>query len=41
LLGDFNINLGTLQTEREEIIANFLDKINAINTSRKNIQRKG
>ena len=41
LLGDFNINLGTLQTEREEIIADFLDKINAIDTSRKNIQRKG
>ena len=41
LLGDFNINLGTPQTEREEIIADFLNKINVTDTSRKYIQRKG
>jgi hypothetical protein len=41
LLGDFNINLGTPRTKREEIIADFLDEINIIDTSRKYIQRKG
>jgi hypothetical protein len=41
LLGDFNINFRTPRTEREEIIADFLDKINVIETSRKYIQRKG
>ncbi len=41
MLGEFNIDLGTLQTKREEIIADFLDKINVTDTSRKYIQRKG
>ena len=41
LLGDFNIDLGTPQTEREEIIADFLNKINVTDMSRKYIHRKG
>jgi hypothetical protein len=41
LLGDLNINFRTLQTEREEIIADFLDKINVVDTLRKYIQCKG
>jgi hypothetical protein len=41
LLGDFNIDLGTPRTEREEIIADFLGKINVTDMSRKYIQRKG
>ena len=41
LLGDLNIDLGTPRTKREEIIADFLDKINVTNTTRKYIQRKG
>jgi hypothetical protein len=41
LLGDFNINFQNPQTEQEEIIADFLDKINVVDTSRKFIQRKG
>jgi hypothetical protein len=41
LLGDLNINFQTPRTEREEIIADFLDKINVVDTSRRFIQRKG
>ena len=41
MLGDFNIDLGTSRTEREEIIADFLDEINVTDTLRKYIQRKG
>ena len=41
LLGDLNINSRTPQTEWEEIIADFHDKINDVDTSRKYIQRKG
>ena len=37
----FNIDFQTPRTEREEIISDFLDKINVVNTSRKYIQRKG
>ena len=39
LLGDLNIDLGTPRTKREEIIADFPNKINVIDTSRKYIQR--
>jgi hypothetical protein len=41
LLGDLNIDFRAPRTEREEIIVDFLDKINVIDTSRKYIQRKG
>ena len=41
LLGDFNIDFRTPQTEREEIIADFLDEISVADTLRKYIQRKG
>jgi hypothetical protein len=41
LLGDFNIDFRTSRTEREEIIADFLNKINVFNMSCKYIQRKG
>jgi hypothetical protein len=40
LLGDLNIDFRSPQTEREEIITDFLDKINVVDTSRKYIQRK-
>ncbi len=41
LLGDLIIDFRAPQTEREEIIADFLDEINVVDTSRKYIQRKG
>jgi hypothetical protein len=41
LLGDFNINFRNPRMEREKIIADFLDKINIVDMSRKFIQRKG
>ncbi len=41
LLGDLNINLRDPRSEREEIIANFLDDVNAVNVSRKFRQRMG
>jgi hypothetical protein len=41
LLGHLNIDFRTPRTEREEIIADFLDEINVVDTSRKFIQRKG
>ncbi len=40
-LGDLNIDFQTPRTEREEIIADFLDKINVVDTSCRFIQRKG
>ena len=41
LLGDLNIDFRAPQNEREEIIADFLDKINVIDKSHKYIQCKG
>jgi hypothetical protein len=41
LLGDLNINLRDLRSEREEIIADFLDDVNAVNVSRKFWQQMG
>jgi len=41
LLGNFNIDFRKPRTEREEIIADFLEKINIVDTSRSFIQRKG
>jgi len=41
LLGDFNIDFRNPQTEQEEIIVDFLDKINVVDTLRRFIQRKG
>ena len=41
LMGDFNIDFRTPRTEREEIIADFLDEINVVDTSRMFLQRKG
>jgi hypothetical protein len=41
MLGDFNIDFRNPRTEREEIITEFLDKINVVDTSRKFIQCKG
>jgi hypothetical protein len=41
LLGDLNIDFRTPRTEREEIIADFLDEINVVDTSRRFHQRKG
>ena len=41
LLGDFNIDFRNPRMEREEIIVDFLDEINVVDTSRKFIQRKG
>ena len=41
LLGDFNIDFQNPRTEREEIIADFLDEINVVDTLRMFIQCKG
>ena len=41
LLGDFNIDFRNPRTEQEEIIADFLDEINVVDTSRMFIQCKG
>jgi hypothetical protein len=41
LLGDLNINLRDPRSEREEIIANFLDNVNVVNVSQKFRQRMG
>ncbi len=41
LLGDFNIDFRNPRTEREEIIADFLDEISVVDTSRMFIQHKG
>ncbi len=41
LLGDLNIDFGALQTMWEEIIANFLDDINAVDMLRKFVQGQG
>ena len=41
LLGDFNIHFQNRCTEWEEIIMDFLDKINIVNTLCRFIQRKG
>jgi hypothetical protein len=41
LLGDLSIDFRTPRMEREEIIADFLDEINVVDTSRRFIQRKG
>jgi hypothetical protein len=41
LLGDLNIDFRNPRTEQEEIITDFLDEINVVDTSRKFIQRKG
>jgi len=41
LLGDLNIDFRSPRTEREEIIADFLDEINVFDTSHRFIQRKG
>jgi hypothetical protein len=41
LVGDLNIDFRTPRTQREEIIADFLDEINVVDTSRRFIQRKG
>jgi hypothetical protein len=38
LLGDLNFDFWAPRTEREEIIADFIDKINLVNTSRKYVQ---
>ncbi len=40
LLGDLNIDFRSPRTEREEIIVDFLNEINIVNTSRKYIQCK-
>jgi hypothetical protein len=40
LSGDLNIDFRAPRTEREEIIVDFLDKINIVDTLRKYIQRK-
>ncbi len=39
LLGDLNIDFEALQTKREEIIADLLDKMNFVNRSQKNVQQ--
>ncbi len=41
LLGDFNIDFRNPRTEQEEMIADFIDKINVVDMSRMFIQRKG
>ncbi len=41
LLGDLNINFGSLQTSWEEIIADLLNKINLVNMSQKYVQQWG
>ena len=41
LVGDLNIDFQNPRTEREEIITDFLDEINVVDTSRRFIQRKG
>ena len=41
LLGDLNTDFRNPRTEQEEIITDFLNKINVVDTSRKYIQRKG
>ena len=41
LIGNLNINFRNPRMEWEEIIADFLDKINAVDMSRRFIQRKG
>ncbi len=41
LLGDVNINFGSPQTEREETIADILNKINLVDMSRKYVQQQG
>jgi hypothetical protein len=41
LLGDLNFDFRAPQTEREEIITNFIDEINLVNVSRKYVQRRG
>ncbi len=41
LLGDLNINFGSLCSEQEEIIADLLDEMNLANMSCEFLQRKG
>jgi hypothetical protein len=41
LLGDLNTDFRNPQMEQEEIITDFLNEINVVDTSRKYIQRKG
>jgi len=41
LLGNLNIDFRNPRTEREEIITDFLDEINVVDTSRRFIQHKG
>jgi hypothetical protein len=41
LLGDLNINFGSLQNSQEETIADLLNKINLINMSQKYVQQRG
>jgi hypothetical protein len=41
LLGDLNFDFRAPQTEREEIIVDFTDKINLVNVSRKYVQQRG
>jgi hypothetical protein len=41
LLGDLNFDFWAPRTEREEIIADFIDDINLIDVSRKYVQRRG
>ena len=41
LMGDLNINLRDPRSEREEIIADFLNDVNVVNVSRKFRQRMG
>ncbi len=38
LLGDLNINFGSLQTSREEAIADLLDDIHLVDMSQKYVQ---
>ncbi len=41
LLGDLSFDFRAPQTEQEEIIVDFIDKINLINVSRKYVQQRG
>jgi hypothetical protein len=41
LLGDLNIDFRALQTEREEIITDLLNKINLVDMPRKFVQQQG
>ena len=41
LMGDLNINLSDPRSEREEIIADFLDDVNVVDVSRQFRQRMG